>query len=43
MDQATLERVGQDVLPDIAAIRRDIHAEPELDVAAATAYLDQHA
>ncbi len=30
MDQATLERVSRDVLPDVVAIRRDIHAEPEL-------------
>ena len=30
MDQATLQRVSEDVLPDIVAIRRDIHAEPEL-------------
>ena len=30
MDQATLRRVSEDVLPDIVAIRRDIHAQPEL-------------
>ncbi len=30
MDQATLARVSEDVLPDIVAIRREIHAAPEL-------------
>ena len=30
MDQATLERASGDLLPELVALRRDIHAEPEL-------------
>ena len=30
MDQATLQRASGHLLPDLVAIRRDIHAEPEL-------------
>ena len=30
MDQATLQRASDDLLPELVAMRRDIHAEPEL-------------